>query len=235
MVERGRALKTAREEAERKFDASAFEQEHAADIDFIEAKENSLLSFLNFLSGRYRAVKRRWLGYRLQGYQPTLLEQVADMRKLDTLRRDRAEFAAREVTARELFGALWRGEQSDWDALDGYIRWVVEFRGLCVANGLKEQACVVAARPHPDVAVVESLRQEAEQAARDLSTLTAHVGWPQDYLASAPFAEAAERIEALYENLSLAPRWAAFEQVRAKVAAGLAAELLDAAMCGEVA
>lgn len=234
-VARGRALKAAREEAERKFAPSAFEQEHASDASFIEAKENSPLKFLNFLSGRYRAIKRRWLGYRSQGYQPTLLEQAANMRKLDALRRDRAEFATRQAVANELFGALWRGEQSDWDALDGYIRWVVEFRGLCVVNGLREQVCLVAARPHPDVAVVESLREETEHAARALNALSTHIGWPQDYLASAPFAEVLERVEALSQDLGLAPRWAAFEQVRAKVAAGLAAELLDAAMRGEAA
>jgi very-short-patch-repair endonuclease/DNA polymerase III delta prime subunit len=235
VVERGRALKASREDAERKFNASAFEQEHAADIDFMEAKENSPLRFLNFLSGRHRAVKRRWLGYRLPEYQATLLEQAAHLRKLDTLRQDRAEFVARAALARELFGALWRGEDSDWDALDGYIRWVVEFRGMCVVNGLKEQACLVAARPHPNVSVVASLREEAEEATRDMEALLAHIGWPQGYLISAPFAEIAERIEALYQNLSLAPRWAAFEHIRAKVAAGLAAELLEVAMRGEIA
>ena len=235
IVGRGRALNVLCEEVEGKFTAGVLEQEHAAEIEFVEAKENSLLRFLNFLSGRFRAVKSRWLGYRLPSYQATLLEQSADMRKVDALRRERAALKADDAQARELFGALWQGEASDWDALDGYIRWVVEFRGVCVANKLQEQAVAVAARPHPDVSVVESLRDEAGQAARELDALRSHVGWQQDYLASAPISEIAERVEALHQNLNLAPRWAAFEGVREKVAAGLAAELLDSAGRGEAA
>jgi DNA polymerase III delta prime subunit len=120
-VGRGRALKALREEVEGKFNAGAFGQEYAAEIEFVEAKENSPLRFLNFLSGRFRAVKSRWLGYRLPSYQATLLEQAADMRKVDALRRDRAALKADDALASDLFGALWRGEDSDWDALDGYI------------------------------------------------------------------------------------------------------------------
>jgi hypothetical protein len=124
---------------------------------------------------------------------------------------------------------------SDWDALDAYINWVVEFRGACVRDGLREQALAVASRPHPDVSVVERLRDESEEAQKQLNDLRAHVGWSSDYLGDATLTEIAERVEALARNLHLAPRWAAFEQSRAKVAAGLAAELLDAGMRGEVA
>jgi very-short-patch-repair endonuclease/DNA polymerase III delta prime subunit len=232
-VKRGHALKALRVELEQKLNADAFTQEHTADIQFIEAKEQSPLRFLNFLSGRFRAVKRRWLGYRLAGYQATLAEQAADMRKLEALRRERASLAAQDSAARGLFGALWQGEYSDWDALDEYIRWVVEFRRVCVAGGLKEQACMIAARAHPDVSLIESLRTEAASASEETAALRSRIGWSADYLEAATLAEIAERIEALYKNLRLAPRWAAFELVRAKVARGLAAELLEAAMRGE--
>src|SRR5207237_3607665 len=113
--------------------------------------------------------------------------------------------------------------------------WVVEFRGVCVAKGLKEQALTVAARPHPDVSVVESLRTEADTVGQKLAELRAHVGWTDDYLSSVSFTESIERGEGLRQNLLLGPRWAAFELVRAKVAAGLAAELLVPAMKGEAA
>lgn len=234
-VARGRALKALRDEVEAKFNAGVFEEEHAGEIEFVEAKENGPLRFLNFLSGRFRAVKSRWLGYRLPGYRATLLEQAADMRRVEALRRERERLGAEDAQARELFGALWRGESSDWDALDSYIKWVVEFRGACVAGGLREQALAVASRPRPDVSVVESLREESEQAQKLLGELRAHVGWPGDYLNDAPLTEVAGRVESLFRNVQLAPRWAAFEQARAKVAAGLGAELLDSAVRGEVA
>lgn len=235
IVKRGRALTTLSVEVEAKFSAGVFDEEHSGEIEFIEAKESGPLRFLNFLSGRFRAVKNRWLGYRLPSYRATLLEQAADMRKVEALRRERDRLRADDAQARELFGALWQGESSDWDALDAYINWVVEFRGACVRDGLREQALAVASRPHPDVSVVERLRDESEQAQKYLFELRAHIGWPSDYLNDAPLTDIAGRVEALFQNLHLAPRWAAFEQSRAKVAEGLAAELLDAAMRGEVA
>ncbi|MFL6334698.1 MAG: DUF4011 domain-containing protein [Pyrinomonadaceae bacterium] len=234
-VERVRTLAALREHVGQRLTPEVFEQEHAADIAFMEEKENGILRFLNFLSGRFRAVKRRWLGYRLPSYQPTLLEQAADMRKVDALRRARAELSALDAEGQKLFGALWQGERSDADALDGYVKWVVEFRGVCVAKGLKERALDSASRPHPDVSVVESLRAEAEATAQELAALRAHVGWPADYLSSSPIAETSARIEAMYEHLQLAPRWAAFELVRSKAAAGLAAEFLEPALKSEVA
>jgi very-short-patch-repair endonuclease len=234
IVAHGRELHTLREGVEERFTKDVFEQEHTADIAFVEAKENSPFRWLNFLSGRFRAIKRRWLSYRLPSCQASLLDQAAEMRKVDALRREREFIAAADAQAQQLFGALWQGEHSDWEALDNYIRWVVEFRSACVRNGLKEQALVAASRPHPDISVVLSLHEEAKQAAQELAALRAHIGWPEDYLVAAGIAEIVERVEALYQNILLAPRWAAFEQVRVKVAAGLAAELLEPAMKGEV-
>jgi very-short-patch-repair endonuclease len=235
LVERGRKLRELRERVEARFNADALEQDHAEDAAFVEAKETGPFRFLNFLSGRHRAVKRRWLGYRLPGYSGSLLDQAAEMRRVDVLRRERAALAADDAQARGLFGALWQGERSDWEALEGYVRWVVEFRGVCVAHGLREQAIATAARPRPEVPAVQALRDDAAALEREMAALRAHVGWPADYLAAAPLAEAAARIEAMHDAVGLAPRWAAFEGVRARVAGGLAAELLEPAMRGEVA
>jgi very-short-patch-repair endonuclease len=234
-VERGRKLAELRERVESRFNADALEQDHAEDAAFMEAKETSPFRFLNFLSGRHRAVKRRWQGYRLPGYSDSLLDQAGEMRKVDALRRERAALAADDAQARELFGGLWQGERSDWEALDGYVRWVVEFRGLCVAHGLREQAIATAAQPRPDVSAVQALRDESAALERELAALRAHVGWPADHLAAAPLADVAARIGAMHDAVGLAPRWAAFESVRARVAAGLAAELLEPAMRGEAA
>ncbi|HEX2190235.1 MAG TPA: DUF4011 domain-containing protein, partial [Longimicrobiaceae bacterium] len=195
-VERGRRLRELRERVEARFDADVLEQEHADDAAFMEAKETSPFRFLNFLSGRHRAVKRRWLGYRLPSYAGSLLDQAGEMRKVDALRRERAALAAEEAQARELFGALWQGERSDWDALEGYVRWVVEFRGLCVAHGLREQALSAAAAPRPELPATGELREEAEALEREMAALPGHVGWPADHQAAPPLAEVAERVAA---------------------------------------
>ena len=201
----------------------------------MEAKESGPFRFLNFLSGRHRALKTRWHSLRRPAFTGSLLEQAAEMRKVDALRREREALARDDAGARELFGGLWQGEGSDWDALDGYVRWVVELRGLAVAHGLRDQAVAAAARPRPDVSLVESLRSEAARAEEDLAALRELAGWPAGHLAAEPLAETAARVAALHDGVATAPRWAAFESVRARVAAGPAAEMLEPAMKGEAA
>lgn len=235
LIEQGRVLNRRQSYVERRFTAEAFLHDHTDDIAFIEAKENSLLRFLNFLNGRFRAIKQRWVSYRFPGYQPpTLRQQAADLRKVDALQRERRDFATQDALAQQLFGALWQGENSNWESLNAYIHWVTEFRKVCLDVGLKEQAIVAATKPRADVSLLTNLEAEATQARRELADLRAQIGWQPQYLADASFAVIAERVQQLKDKLSLAPRWASFERLRAKVAAGLAAELLEAAMREEI-
>jgi very-short-patch-repair endonuclease len=235
LIARGRAVSDLDRRIGHWFTKDVFQQEHTADAQFMEEKESGPFRFLNFLNGRHRAVKRRWMGYRQPSYTGSLLEQAAEMRKADELRRERDALAAADATGRELFGGLWQGERSDWDALDGYVRWVVEFRCLCVQHKLADETAALGAQPAPDVSLAETLRTSSEGAARALDGLRALAQWPDTFLADPPLAEIAERAAALEAGLPLAPRWAAFELVRAKAAAGLAGELLAPAFSGELA
>jgi very-short-patch-repair endonuclease len=157
------------------------------------------------------------------------------MKNVDALLRERRALAAEDTAARQLFGGLWQGEQSAWDVLDGYIRWVVEFRGLCLTHGLREQAMELATHVRPDLSRVGALRAAAAAASSRLGELRALLGWPEAYLAEEPIAAIAERATTLAGSLDLAPRWVAFELSRSQAAAGLAGELLPRAMAGEVA
>jgi very-short-patch-repair endonuclease len=130
---------------------------------------------------------------------------------------------------------LWQGESSSWDALESYIRWVVEFRTLCVRHALSGKTIEVAAEGAPDVSPVVDLKQRAGSTLAALATLREAVGWPKDYLADAPLPETRDRVRALLEGLRLGPRWAAFTSAHETVASGLAQELVAAAMQGSVA
>jgi very-short-patch-repair endonuclease len=234
LVERGREVERLRERIEARFRPAVLEQEHAGDVAYVERKAEGIFSFLAWLDGRWRAIRTRWLGYRLPAFTGSLMEQAAEMKQVDRLRAERAALAASEARGRELFGELWRGEGSAWDALDGYIRWVVEFRGACVRHGLETRAAEVAAQAKPDVSQVEALRSSADELRERLARLRAGVGWPADYLATAPLDEIAARSGALAANVALAPRWGAFEAARQTVASGIAHELLPPAMGGEI-
>ena len=235
LIERGRHVSGLDRRIGHWFTKDVFRQAHAADAQFIEEKESSPFRFLNFLSGKHRAIKRRWMGYRQASYTGSLLEQAAEMRRADELARERDALTAADAEGRALFGGLWQGERSDWDALDGYVRWVVEFRCLCVQHKLADETAALAAKPAPDVSLAEALRTASEGATRALDGLRALAQWPETHLADLPLAEIADRAAALEAGLPLAPRWAAFELVRARVEAGLAGELLAPAFAGELA
>ncbi|HEX6367375.1 MAG TPA: DUF3320 domain-containing protein [Longimicrobium sp.] len=235
LIARGRRVSDLDRRLTHWFTPDALRQDHAADAQFMEEKEASPFRFLNFLSGKHRATKRRWIAYRQPSYTGSLVEQAAEMRRIDELRRERTTLGALDSVGRELFGALWQGEASDWDALDGYVRWVVEYRTLCVESRLAEAAAGLATQPRPDVSLADALRTASEAATRALAALRALAEWPADYLQASALAEVAERAAALEAGLALSPRWAAFELVRAKVAAGAAAELLAPALAGDLA
>ena len=235
LVRQGRELKAEADTLAGWFGPDVHLQRHADDIAYMEAKESGLLRFLNGLDGRYRGIKRRWLSYRFPTYQRTLTEQAADLRRVDALAGARAELQRRDAEGGELFGALWQGEQSDWEALAGYVSWVVEFRKLCVAHGLREQAVATAARPQPDVSAVEALRSDTAQLREYLAAFRALVQWPDGYLEAATFPEIAARVEALLNGMALAPRWATFAAAQARVEGTPAAELLPRALGGELA
>ena len=235
LVAQGRAAVAHRDSLLSCLSPDALEQDHAADAAYVERKSQGVLSFLAVLDGRYRAIRRRWAQYRRPGYAPALAEQVDVMRQVDRFRAERDALAAAEPAARALFGALWRGDASEWDVLDRYMQWVVEFRAVCVRHGLSAGALEVASRPTPDVSAVESLREAARDAEDRLAQLRAAVVWPEDYLATAALTEIVARCTALADAVVRGPQWAAFAGARRTVADGIAAFLVSPAMTGALA
>ncbi len=153
-----------------------------------------------------------------------------DLARVSEYSRERENLEVRDASAKKLFGALWRGEASDWQSLENYISWVLDFRRLCVVHGLREQSAQTASRPAPDVTNVNLLAQEAKEIQNRLAQFCSLVGWREGYFADANLPNILNRISEIITNLNLASRWAAFETVRQKVEKGVAAELLTEAM-----
>jgi len=234
LIERGRSIAALRTRVEQHFTSAVLEQDHAADIAYVERKAEGLLAFLSVLDGRWRAIRSRWTGYRASTYQPSLVEQSSEMKQVDRLIAERKVLKDSEATARSLFGSHWHGEETSWDAIEAYTQWVVDFRSCVTRYKLGSAAIAVAAQPSPDVAAVHALRDAAADALGTLDRLRAVIGWPRGYLSAATFEELQQRAEALVATASSGPRWAAFEGARQMVAAGIAGELLDGAMSGSL-
>jgi very-short-patch-repair endonuclease len=234
LITQGRALTAHRAYVAERMTDVVLDADHADDVAFIEAKEAGPLRWLNFLSGRFRLVRKRWTSVRKSGYAPTLAEQAEDMKRAGAAREGLRAMTLAEDEGRALFGVLWDGSSSDWDALEGYVRWVVDFRATCVRHGLSGQAAEVAARPTPNIEEVGRLSADAQAVAEGLDRLRTLVGWPSDYLAEATFSELAGRLEKMATAPEAARTWAVYETHRARVAAGPAASLLEDALSGAV-
>jgi hypothetical protein len=78
-----------RQRAEQLFTPTVANQAHAADIAYVERKAEGVLGFLAVLDGRWRAIRSRWQAYRLASYQPSLLDQAAELKQVDRLRAER--------------------------------------------------------------------------------------------------------------------------------------------------
>jgi very-short-patch-repair endonuclease len=234
LVSNGRAFQQLQQRLSQHFTAEPLKYDHTADIAYVEQKSRGLFSFLNFLDSRYKDIERRWISYRQPAYRPSLLEQAQELKLVSEFQRQQQALAQAQPTGQQLFGALWQGAASNWEALDGYIKWIVEFRAAVARYQLGGPALELAARPHPDLTPLNQLHDSAAGAQSTLAQLRAAVGWPADYLQTQPLVAIVARVQALAGNLGLAPRWAVFETARAAAARGLAAELLPPAMTGDV-
>lgn len=230
LIVTGRKAVELRKRLEQMFTPAIFEQNPVDEIAYVEKKSSGFFSFLAFLDSRYRAVKKRWISYRLSSYEKSLIEQADDMKLVVSYLIEKQNLEANNAKGAALFGGLWQGEASDWSALESYIVWVTEFRRLCVAHGLREQAFSVASHSTPDVTAVQLLEKEIDEIKTLLNNLIQIVGFTPDYFDGLTLEKIGQRVRELNENISLAPRWAAFEAVRQKVEHSVMGELLPLAM-----
>ncbi|MEN3335942.1 MAG: hypothetical protein V7641_5307 [Blastocatellia bacterium] len=134
LIESGRKIARLRGQIAEKFNATVNEQNPSDDITYVEQKSSGFFSFLAFLDGRYRAIKKRWLSYRLSTYQASLIEQANHMKMVAELWRERRDLEAKAALGQQFFGSLWQDKKSNWDALEKYVIWVLAFRHLCIES-----------------------------------------------------------------------------------------------------
>lgn len=236
LIKQGRELVALRSRVALLVKDEALEREHTDDIAFMVQKLSSNFAFLFFLNGRYRATKRRWLGYRVESNIHPLLEIAEDLKLANQLRHDRASLESNRPTGESLFGSLWQGEHSDWDALDQYISWVVEFRQTCIRFHLDSTAAAsLAARRTPNVTHVLALESAARETKVAIDNLLTLVGWPAQYFDKSSLQDILARARSIGANLSKCSVWAGYENARKAAAATIAGEFVRAAVGGDLA
>ncbi len=234
MVARGQRFVQLQQEVATHLHPTVFEMPHSDDADFIETNQMGIGRFFNWMNGRFKAIERRWLGYRLSSYQGSLLEQTAYMRKADRIQTEQQALRQMDIQGKNFFGQWWQGEHSDWNALQTYIQWVVSFQSLLQSYPLTEKAVSIVTQAKPDVSVLVALADELEQLSQEVQTWVSLTGLPETYFTKQLLTDIEKRAHEWEPHVHLGPRWAAFESSRVKVAQGLAAELLPSAMNGDL-
>ena len=135
LIEKGRRIVGLRERIGKSFYDVVSEQNPTDDISYVEQKSSGFFGFLAFLDGRFRAIKKRWLSYRLPSYQATLIEQTTEMKMVADLWRTRQKFEAESTFGHQLFGSLWEGEDSNWQTLENFFNWILDFRRFFLEDG----------------------------------------------------------------------------------------------------
>lgn len=209
-----------------RFKADVLDRDHSDDASVIDRLHGK---FYRMVSGDFRRVRKAWLACRSSGYSATLAEQVAHMRDVDRVRRELRTLADADSSARQLFGALWRGETSDWDSLRRYVEWVVDFRSICIKHGLKEETAQRASLATPDVSTCRKLVDCAKTISELLVSVGRSVGWPDGHLRDARVSDVHARTAAMRDHFGRHTEWVAFHNARTAVEGGAAAEALKEA------
>lgn len=228
----GRSIAGRIERAGERFTPGALDDWHEDDVAFMRARLTTSPPAMNALNARFRGIRQRWTLYRQPEYDATLLEQADHLEELDALQRDRRALQDQEARGQELFGALWRGEASDWDALDAYVRWVVELRALRAELALPDETLAMAAPASPDVTPLLDVAAHAAECEQALARVGELVQWPAGYLTDEPVAVVRQRLGQLWEHFSSHGRWAAFVQAQEAVERTVAAEMIAPALDG---
>ncbi len=231
LTEAVRALQKTRNALNARFTEEAFDQDHTADIAYVEQKASGFFGFLAILDGQFRAIKRRWAAYQKVTPVPGVLDQANALRAVDRYRTARQTLEAESTVARALFGALWQGERTSVDALEGYARWVVDVRALCVAHHIQQSALELASVPGPRFATVDGLELAASEARHVLSAFISLVEGPTSWLDD-DLAVSLGRVRGMQAVVGQIPSWAAFERVRQEAVKSPAGELVGLAMQG---
>lgn len=234
LIRLGRDLQRRVEAINLLFKPSVYDIGHASDIAYINAKLKGLNRFVALFDESYRIIRKRWLDFRLPSFHGSLRVEAEQLLRVDQITADRKKLANQEPAAQQYFGSLWKNETSDWDRLDKYTEWVVEFRKVFNRYGLNDRVVDTAKSPSPDLGAAPQLKAATKNINDLLSSLGETVGWPENYLKDRTFDEIGARVQGLLDNLRKAHQWTAFQSVRTKVVQDPARNFVDLAMDGQV-
>jgi very-short-patch-repair endonuclease len=221
LVEHGAAWTAARAELAERVTDAAFEDGAGASLSAARAAiATHGASLLRFLRGEHRSALATMRGV-LRGAPPA--GQDARLAILDAIidaRRHRAAIVAADGIGRQAFGALWRGEGSDWPQLAAIVAWVASEsdrqRNGLMRNALRRLTNDESSDSHRLGAIATALNRAATDATQALGACVAWLALRVDIafgsasLDRVPLALLSERLDRWRAALPRITEWSAW-------------------------
>ncbi len=198
VIANGRRLQQLRKELAPLAREDALDRDWQADKQVFLERGQSLLRWFN---GGYRDAMRR-LGLALTQPAPKVFaDRRALFDRLDEARRLKLATEQTRLIAESAFGALWKGIDSPWDALEAQVRWVDGYRALRMeraklelASQLKDSVNLGAFAKKLDDAMVGQVAQFGALA--DGLKLDFKIAFAVERLGAVPYTQLLERLQA---------------------------------------
>lgn len=230
IIDRGRNL-TAQEDRTRGTLTPVVRAEDLQDaVAIVMARGRSIWAWF---SGAWRSARRR-----LKAAVPAAAWQGAfnAAERIAELLKAKAERGALNANAESarFFGRGWRGADSDWTALKGWVAWGHAFRETATRLALSPAAFGYAETSAPNVDPLRQLASKTTEARALWKTIRDAGGWPADYLAGATVAQVSDRLDLLDRGRDGWREMATFQVAVAKARATAAQPLVEAALSREL-
>ncbi len=105
-----------------------------------------------------------------------------DLESANAYFRERHNFKEQESVGAAIFGSLWEGENSNWNALEKYAVWMISFRELCSESNLKTPNLTKTNNLTESLDDLSSLEKKAFEMRSALVEYQQNKGLPQNYL-----------------------------------------------------
>jgi len=211
IINEGKKYQTLRSSLLEKFNNSVFDQEHDANIIYVEKLKTGFSKYIILLFKRYREIKRHWSTYLISKENHSISEYLKDLKLVDECRS--LQFYLDKIPADSVasFGVYWKGSSSDWQQLSNVIKWIETFNSRIKDVKFNGRLFETAASNLLSPDLVRRLNEKFNTAILSLSDLCNDVGWPSSYFDQSPFIKTIERISNLEDNIDKGVQWAAFK------------------------
>jgi len=155
-------------------------------------------------------------------YKPRIKEIIADLSKIREGKQAAEKIIGNHEIGQELFGALWKGTNTNWESLDNFSKWIVKFRYYVIKKCFDDGIFEVVSQQKIDKEAIRSLSNELSgyivKLKDDISLFIKNAKIDEEIVfnrkfTEIPLAELIEKISFMRENIDRLDDWARYQEI----------------------